>query len=376
MNYIELINSFWASDWSYSFNSTEIALYFSILNHANKARWPESFTLPNSVLLVSLKCTKDHLIRARRRLCKAGLIKYRNGDRFNPGKYTIIAHLKPTQDLPDTYSRPAQELPKPDPSEASFDKQQNGVEKEPDLLKTYPTPTQDLPEAFPSLPNYINKTKLNKTKHKTHRLSKDNLSVKLTNASSELADSDQSLKNEREVSSEEKAEESQKSDSTVETSPSKAKPSNSIDEFFDGLLSGKSMNEMLFDSPPKDEATYIPPNDSQLFSPSHTPFENIRLVFVECCPSLPAPKEAKSWTEKRKRTVKSRWKKNPSMDFWYGFFQKVEDSDFLSGRKTDWRASFDWIMKPANFEKISEGCYDNAPDQMAQVLDRVMRREW
>ena len=181
--------------------------------------------------------------------------------------------------------------------------------------------------------------------------------MKLTDASSELADFDRSLKNEREVSSEGKAEESQKSGSTVKTSPSKAKPSNSIDEFFDGLLSGKSMNEMLFDSPPEDEATYIPPNDSQLFSPSHTPFENIRLAFVECCPSLPAPKEAKAWTEKRKRTVKSRWKKNPSMDFWYGFFHKIEDSDFLSGRKTDWRASFDWIMKPANFEKISEGCY-------------------
>jgi len=200
--------------------------------------------------------------------------------------------------------------------------------------------------------------------------------VKLTDASSESVDFAQSLKNEREVSSEGKAEESQKSGSTVEPSPSKAKPSNSIDEFFDGLLSGKSMNEMLFDSPPEDEATYIPPNDSQLFSPSHTPFENIRLAFVECCPSLPAPKEAKAWTEKRKRTVKSRWKKNPSMDFWYGFFHKIEDSDFLSGRKTDWRATFDWIMKPANFEKISEGCYDNAPDQMAQVLDRVMRREW
>ena len=79
-----------------------------------------------------------------------------------------------------------------------------------------------------SLPNYINKTKLNKTKHKDHRLSKDNLSVKLTDASSELADFDQSLKNEREVSSEGKAEESQKSGWTVENSSSREKPVQSV----------------------------------------------------------------------------------------------------------------------------------------------------
>jgi len=211
MNYIELINNFWVSNKLHNFNSLETSLYFFILDYANNARWPESFILPNAVVQSVFRCTKDQLIRARKKLCKSGLVAYETGERHNPGKYTIIAHLKPTQDLPDTYSRPAQELPTPDLSEASFDKQQNSVEKEPDLLKTYPTPTQDLPEAFPMPASNINKTKLNKTKHKDHRLSKDNLSVKLTDASSELADFDQSLKNEREVSSEGKAEESQKS---------------------------------------------------------------------------------------------------------------------------------------------------------------------
>ncbi len=210
--------------------------------------------------------------------------------------------------------------------------------------------------------------------------------MKLTNASSESADFEQSLKSEREVSSEGKAEESQKRFSTVETSPSKAKPSNSIDEFFDGLLSGKSMNEMLFDSPPEDEATYIPPNDSQLFSPSHTPFENIRLAFVECCPSLPAPKEAKSWTEKRKRTVKSRWKKNPSMDFWYGFFHKIEDSD-LPTTHNEQRTTVLKILVPlvseANSRSISQLSMLHSPrfltyhygSHATRVIDRKVHDE-
>ena len=373
MNYIELIRNFWKVFRQNEFGSLEIGLYFHLIEFANSLNWPKSFKLPNSNIIETLDCSASKLHRARKNLVTAGLIKYEPGSKSNPGIYSIQSATYP---LANSYQPAINDRSIRIQSNSSSVKEQNAVEDSAGESICYPSVNDEQATCDQSANRSLNKTKLNKTKHKTHRLSKDNLSVKLTDASSESVDSDQSLKNEREVSSEGKAEESQKSDSTVETSPSKAKPSNSIDEFFDGLLSGKSMNEMLFDSPPKDEATYIPPNDSQLFSPSHTPFENIRLVFVECCPSLPAPKEAKSWTEKRKRTVKSRWKKNPSMDFWYGFFQKVEDSDFLSGRKTDWRASFDWIMKPANFEKISEGCYDNAPDQMAQVLDRFMRREW
>jgi hypothetical protein len=40
-------------------------------------------------------------------------------------------------------------------------------------------------------------------------------------------------------------------------------------------------------------------------------------------------------------------------------FNKVVESDFLSGRKTDWRCNFDWIFNKTNFRKIYEGNYDN-----------------
>ena len=40
-------------------------------------------------------------------------------------------------------------------------------------------------------------------------------------------------------------------------------------------------------------------------------------------------------------------------------FERVEASDFLSGKVKGWRADFDWVLKPEHLTKILEGCYDN-----------------
>ena len=44
-------------------------------------------------------------------------------------------------------------------------------------------------------------------------------------------------------------------------------------------------------------------------------------------------------------------------------FAKVEASDFLTGRKPnddrDWSANFDWVLRPNNCPRISEGQFDN-----------------
>ena len=37
----------------------------------------------------------------------------------------------------------------------------------------------------------------------------------------------------------------------------------------------------------------------------------------------------------------------------------IKDSDFLLGRKTDWRIDFDWFVKPNNFPKVLDGNYLN-----------------
>lgn len=88
-------------------------------------------------------------------------------------------------------------------------------------------------------------------------------------------------------------------------------------------------------------------------------YKNIVNLFNEICVSLPKVKEI---NDERKRKIKNADKKLNG-DY-KTFFEKVENSDFLSGRNGAWRnCCFDWIFKPANITKIMEGNYDNREQQ-------------
>lgn len=43
--------------------------------------------------------------------------------------------------------------------------------------------------------------------------------------------------------------------------------------------------------------------------------------------------------------------------------ENIRDSDFLLGRKTDWRIDFDWFVKPNNFPKVLDGNYLNKREE-------------
>ena len=88
-------------------------------------------------------------------------------------------------------------------------------------------------------------------------------------------------------------------------------------------------------------------------------YKKIVDLFNEICVSLPKVKEI---NDERKRKIKNADKKLNG-DY-KTFFEKVENSDFLSGRNGAWRnCCFDWIFKPANITKIMEGNYDNREQQ-------------
>lgn len=61
----------------------------------------------------------------------------------------------------------------------------------------------------------------------------------------------------------------------------------------------------------------------------------------------------------RRKLTKARYKEAGSVDELRRVFELVRESDFLSGRSGAWQANFDWIIKPANFQKIREGNYQN-----------------
>ena len=101
-----------------------------------------------------------------------------------------------------------------------------------------------------------------------------------------------------------------------------------------------------------DKNTLVPSERERV--PAKEIIELFNNVFTE----LP---EVRLINEKRLQSVRSRWKETEklrSIDQWEKFFQWIKQSDFLMGMdKAEFKLSFDWIFKAANFAKIYEGNY-------------------
>jgi hypothetical protein len=98
-------------------------------------------------------------------------------------------------------------------------------------------------------------------------------------------------------------------------------------------------------------------------SSKNCPYGDIFDLFREYLPELTKPTKM---TATRQKHLKARWHggykassglKSDSADFWKGFFQHIQKSDFLMGRNSEWQATFDWIINESNFVKILEGNY-------------------
>jgi biotin operon repressor len=91
------------------------------------------------------------------------------------------------------------------------------------------------------------------------------------------------------------------------------------------------------------------------------PYEQIKDLYNAICISLPAVQKL---TESRKKKIASRWRDNPSLDTFNEIFTKAEKSDFLTGKTTAWKCTFDWLMEnDKNYCKVLEGNYDNKPSK-------------
>lgn len=108
------------------------------------------------------------------------------------------------------------------------------------------------------------------------------------------------------------------------------------------------------------------------------PYSEIRELFNSTCTSLP---HILSLSESRKRVLRPLYKRI-GMDGIRELFQKAEASDFLSGRSGDWQASFDWLIKAGNSQKVLEGNYDRQKHQPQSrlaaadsILDAIARGE-
>lgn len=82
MNYIELIKNFWTSHNANSFNTTEIALYFYLLEVFNICQWKNQIKRNNRRVEADLDISYNTLKSARNKLQQSGLLSFksRNGD--------------------------------------------------------------------------------------------------------------------------------------------------------------------------------------------------------------------------------------------------------------------------------------------------------
>ena len=80
---------------------------------------------------------------------------------------------------------------------------------------------------------------------------------------------------------------------------------------------------------------------------------------VEVWNMTPRLVPAKSVTGPILKRVKLRLAEHPEVEWWDALFTRVSASDFLTGRKTDFAATLDWVLGPKNLAKIEAGNYDN-----------------
>jgi len=98
----------------------------------------------------------------------------------------------------------------------------------------------------------------------------------------------------------------------------------------------------------------------------------IQRIYNEVCIDLP---KIQKLSQTRKNKIKGFLKDNTLNDLG-DLFKKVHTSDFLSGRDGNWKASFDWILKPGNTIKIQEGNYDNKSKPKQKTLAETQQETY
>lgn len=116
-----------------------------------------------------------------------------------------------------------------------------------------------------------------------------------------------------------------------------------------------------------------------------TDYKKIVGMYNDTCVSFPRVANT-NLSDNRKKAIKARLNKYSEADF-QTLFTKAEASDFLKGANNrNWRATFDWLIKDTNMEKVLEGNYDNRQqtwtqkptNRLAQELEESYRMmaEW
>lgn len=98
-------------------------------------------------------------------------------------------------------------------------------------------------------------------------------------------------------------------------------------------------------------------------------------------PPLPSAEICRMWNEivpncpkvntisgQREKMLRARWKEHPDVEWWQALFARIAGSGFLTGQnERGWVATFDWVLKPVNLDKILGGNYDDRASPQPKV---------
>ena len=96
-------------------------------------------------------------------------------------------------------------------------------------------------------------------------------------------------------------------------------------------------------------------NNKNINNKVYNKAESFKNQFNEICVSLPKVRLLTKAREVHIKTLLETLEKSGCTPI--EFLKKIENSDFLTGRSGQWRATFDWIIQPSNAVKIIEGNY-------------------
>ena len=77
MNYIAQIKGFWLAQQQHALNTTDIALYFYLLEVCNSTNWVNPFKRNTAKAMSDLKISRSSFDRSRNRLSRHGVLHYR-----------------------------------------------------------------------------------------------------------------------------------------------------------------------------------------------------------------------------------------------------------------------------------------------------------
>lgn len=99
MNYIDQIRGFWRTHEEHSFSTTEIALYFHLVEICNVCQWKNPFKRNNAKIGADLGISYNTLKNARNKLSQAGIIEFKTQNGSPNVIYTLSKFHKVSNEV-------------------------------------------------------------------------------------------------------------------------------------------------------------------------------------------------------------------------------------------------------------------------------------